>query len=58
MMKVLGTEMAFWNDHHISAKKSAIMSDMCDIYISEIKSVLRRADELIAQGRNDNSRST
>ena len=32
------------------------MSDMCDIYITEIKSVLRRADELIAQGRNDNSR--
>ena len=32
------------------------MSDMCDIYISEIKSDLRRADELIAQGRNDNSR--
>lgn len=34
------------------------MSDMCDIYISEIKSVLRRADELIAQGRNDNSRNS
>lgn len=33
------------------------MSDMCDIYISEIKSDLRRADELIAQGRNDNSRT-
>lgn len=29
---------------------------MCDIYISEIKSDLRRADELIAQGRSDNSR--
>ena len=31
------------------------MSDMCDIYISEIKSNLRRADELIAQGRSDNT---
>lgn len=31
-----------------------IMSDMCDIYISEIKANLRRADELIAQGRADN----
>ena len=32
------------------------MSDMCDIYISEIKSLLRRADELITQGRTDNTR--
>ena len=30
------------------------MADMCDIYISEIKANLRRADELIAQGRADN----
>lgn len=31
------------------------MSDMCDIYISEIRSLLRRADELITQGRTDNT---
>ena len=31
------------------------MTDMVDIYISEIKSNLRRCDELIAQGRTDNN---
>ena len=46
---------SFHNPHFYLITK-AIMSDMCDIYISEIKSLLRRADELIAQGRTDNSR--
>ncbi|KAK8816948.1 vesicle transport V-snare 13 [Blastocystis sp. ATCC 50177/Nand II] len=33
------------------------MTDMVDIYISEIKSNLRRCDELMAQGRTDNNLS-
>ena len=36
----------------------AIMTDMVDIYISEIKSNLRRCDELMAQGRTDNNRGS
>lgn len=49
-------EAPVWKSNPHFIFQTANMSDMCDIYITEIKSVLRRADELIAQGRNDNSR--